>query len=325
METAKYETIGDKDVVGLFFQNYNDAVSRSWVPRLASTFTSNSAVEKYGGVGNAPALREWVGERLAKALREYTMTVENKPFEATLAVMRADLRRDKTAQLLPKIMGLAQRAAEHDEKLLSQFIDLGEASTTVGLAYDGQFFFDTDHVVGASGTINNDISVDISALPVGDTTGAHGSTTAPSVGEAALCIQQAIQQLFTFLDDAGEPTNQGLSSVTVMVPAPLMAPYEAALTSPLMAQGMSNPIFGSAIKKSLVVNPRLTWTTKIAVFRDDSAQKPLIVQSEEGPVMETIGEGSEHTFKTGEHLYGIRKSGNVAFWDFTKACLVTMT
>lgn len=321
---AQYEYIGDKEVIGLFFQAYEGALENSWVPQISTTFTSTTAVERYAGIGNAPALREWVGGRLAKSLAEYTKTVTNKDYEATLSVLRKDLLRDKTGQLRIKIANLAERAAEHDEKLLSALIDTADDGD-IETAYDGQFFFDTDHSVGSSGTINNDITVDISALPTGDTTGSHGSTTQPSVGEAALSIQQGIQAMYGFKDDQGEPINHSMRDVIVMVPAPLMAPFEAALTSQNFAQGMTNPIFGSPIRKTLVVNPRLTWTTAFAIFRVDSAVKPLLVQTEETPVMEVIGEGSEYAFDNAAHKYGVRKSGNVAYWDFCKACLVTMT
>jgi len=40
MGTAKFDYIGDKEVIGLFFQNYEAAINRSWVPRLAATFTT---------------------------------------------------------------------------------------------------------------------------------------------------------------------------------------------------------------------------------------------------------------------------------------------
>lgn len=318
-QAAQYDYIGDKEVIGLFFQAYEAALDRSWVPLVSSTFNSTAAIERYAGVGNAPALREWVGGRLAKGLNEQTMTVTNKDYEATLEVFRKDLQRDKTGQLQVKIGNLAQRAAEHDEKLLSTIIDTGMASTN-GTAYDGQLFFDTDHSVGSSGTLDNDISVDISALA----TTSHGSVTAPSPGEAALSISLGVQQLFTMKDDQGEPVNHNTKEVIVMVPPALMSAFEIALTAPGFTSGESNPIFGSSIKKRLVVNPRLTWTDEFAIFRTDSAQKPFLVQVEEPPVMEVIGEGTEHAFKNASHLFGVRKSGNVGYWDFTKAVLVTM-
>ncbi len=318
--TAQYQYIGDKEVIGLFFQRYEAAINRSWVPMLSTTFNSNTAIERYAGVGNAPALREWVGGRLAKSLSEQTMTLANKPYEATLNVYRSDLSRDKTGQLEVKIGNLAERAAEHDEKLLSTLIEAGTAGT-IATAYDGQFFFDTDHSVNQSGTLDNDISVDISALP----TTSHGSVTSPSPGEMALSILLGVQQLYTMKDDQGEPVNHNLQEVVIMVPTGLMAAAEIALTAPSFASGETNPIFSSSFRKKLVVNPRLTWTDEFMVARSDSAQKPFLVQVEEAPVMEVVGEGSEYAFDNDAHKYGVRKRGNVGYWDFTKAVLVTMT
>ena len=110
-----------------------------------------------------------------------------------------------------------------------------------------------------------------------------------------------------------------------MVPVGLMSAAEAALTVGELAGGFKNPLPGSMIRKTLVVNPRLTWTDEFAIFRTDSAQKPLLTQTEEGPMMEVIGEGSEHAFMNNSHYYGVKKAGAVAYWDFCKACLVTMT
>ena len=321
MATAKkFEYVTDNYVTSLFFQAMGEVGDKSWVPSIATTFTSNSASERYSGVGNPPALVEWIGERKIKDLTEYKVDVANNDYEATLKVFLKDLRRDKTGQLEMKIRGLAERAVEHDEKILSALILAGEASN----CYSGHPFFDTDHAVGSSGTMDNDIRVDISALATGDTTGSHGSETAPSVGEAALSIQAGVTALFGFKDDQGEPINQNMSEVTVMVPTALMAPFEAALNTQLMAQGMTNPIWGSSIRKKLVVNPRLTWTERFAVFRTDSAVKPFITQVEEPPVFEVVGAGSEYEFLNNGRLYGVKKSGNVAFWDFTRACLVEM-
>jgi phage major head subunit gpT-like protein len=316
---AKYEYISDKEVIGLFFQAYEGALENSWVPLVSSSFTSNTAVERYAGIGNAPALREWVGGRLAKSLAEYSKTVTNKDYEATLVALRKDLKRDKTGQLQIKIADLAQRAAEHDEKLLSALIDTADDGD-IETAYDGQYFFDTDHSVGSSGTIDNDITVDISALPAAQ----HGSITAPSPEEFALSFAQGVQQMRGFKDDQGEPINHGMNEVLVMVPVGMETAARAGLFQTTFAGGASNPIAGWDLKRKLIVNPRLTWTDEFAIFRIDSMVKPLIVQVEEAPVMEVVGEGSEYAFDNAAHKYGVRKSGAVSTWDFCKGCLVTL-
>jgi phage major head subunit gpT-like protein len=321
---AQYPTISDRAVVSLIVQSLDGAAANSWVPEVANQFSSNQATETYAGVGVAPAMREWLGEKQIKRLKDYSLTITNKDWESTLGVYLKDLNRDKTGQLMMKINELSQRGVEHDAKLLSALINTGDDGDD-SLAYDGQFFFDTDHVVNNSGTINNDISVDISALPIGDTTGAHGTTTAPSAGEMALSILTAIQSLYGFKDDQGEPTNQNAKSFVIMVPTTFWAATQSGVSLSNLTQGFNNPLANFGMSLKVVQNPRLSWTTAFAVFVADQSRKPLIAQVEDGPRVEVLGEGSDHAFKNKEHLYSVIKSGNVGYGAFDKAVLVTLT
>ena len=320
----QFPTLSDRAVTGILFNELEDAASRSWTSQIANQLTSDQNQETYAGAGVVPAMREWAGGKLVKNVRELSHTITNKDFESTIELTRKDLRRDKTAQLIMKAQELAQRAVEHEAKLLSTLINTANAATE-GLAYDGQFFFDTDHSVGNSGTIDNDISIDISALPTGDTTGTHGTVTAPSVGEMALGIQQAIQQIYGFVDDEGEPTNTGAQSFAVMVPTSLWAAASTAVRVNNLAQGFDNPLVGSGLNVTVIANPRLTWTDSYAVFVTDGGIKPFISQIESGPMIEILGEGSDYSFFNKAHLFSVIKSGNVGFHQFTKACYVTMT
>jgi phage major head subunit gpT-like protein len=71
--------------------------------------------------------------------------------------------------------------------------------------------------------------------------------------------------------------------------------------------------------------PRLnTWTDKFAVFRTDSAIKPLIRQEETGVEMKAIAEGSELEFTKRQHWYGVETWRNVAYGLWQHAMRVTM-
>ena len=143
-------------------------------------FHIRPGLEEYAWLGQVPAMRQWIGGRDAKGLPEYNFTIRNVHYEATLDFLVRDLRRDKTGQCLTRIRELATRANAHWASLLSTLI-LNGASTD---CYDGEYFFDTDHSEGSSGNQSNDISVDISELPV--PSDSQGSTTAPSVPEMQL-------------------------------------------------------------------------------------------------------------------------------------------
>lgn len=321
-QTAQYPNISDKGVVGIILQEIESAIASSWISSIANEYTSDQLTESYRGLGNAPQLREWIGEKQIKQLNEFGFTISNKDYEATLRIFRKDLRREKISQLQAKASELALAAVDKKEELLLALIDTGDDGD-LGLAYDGQFFFDTDHAVGESGTLNNDITVDISALPTGDS-GTHGVVTAPSPAEMALAIQQGVQQLYTMKDDRGRPKNQRAKSFLVLVPTTLWAAAQNATTLTQFAN-FQNPLKGDGMQYRVVQDPRLSWTDEFAVFIADSPTKPFAIQQEEGPSLESLGEGSDYAFFNAAHLFSALWSGGVQYQRFDASVLVTMT
>jgi phage major head subunit gpT-like protein len=329
-QAAQFDYIGVKGVMAFYFQALELYSGQSWINRLANRFISNQASETYASIGTVPQMREWIGGKQPKGFTEQSLIITNKDFESTIRIKNKDRRRDKTGLIQARMGELAQRTISHDASLLSTLIQNG-AGTTVATCYDGKALFADDHSVGSSGTIDNNISVDISALPTGDTTGSHGSTTAPSIGEMALSIMQAITTLYGFKDDQGEPINEFAREFVVMVPASLAGVAQAAVSVVNFAQGMTNPLLsivapsGDNIRISVAVNVRLTWTDKFAVFRADAPFKPFIIQLEVEPIMKALAEGSDNEFNNNEVLFSVEKSGNVGLGRFDEAVLVTMT
>lgn len=319
-QPAQYATLASPAVIGIILEAL-DMPMDSWVPLVANEYNSTQATETYAGAGAVSPMREWIGEKQFKSVNLGSLTVSNKDWESTLRLFRKDLNRDKTGQLRQKAAELAIRGMQHNEKLLSALIDTGD-DADIGTAFDGQYFFDTDHSFGSSGTINNDIAVDISALPCGE----HGSTTAPSAGEMSLSILAAVQAIYGFKDDQGEPKNQSAKRFSVMVPTSLWTAAVAATGLNLLAGNEQNLIVANKqFSIDVIHNPRLTWTAAFAVFRTDGPTKACLVQTEEAPRIEYLAEGSDYAFHNAAHLYSVIKSGNVSYQDFTQACLVTMT
>src|SRR5439155_26364685 len=100
--------------------------------------------ETYGWLGQVPMMRLWQGGRTEETVNKYTQTIRNFPYEATLAFSVRDLANDKTGLLRSRVSDLAVRTATHWNSLLGTFITNGGGSTS-GLAYDGQYFYDSDH------------------------------------------------------------------------------------------------------------------------------------------------------------------------------------
>lgn len=314
--STNLSVLGSPAIIGRFYRTLETAAVPAWMNALALKIESTQETETYKWLGMSPAMREWVGGRSARGLRANGQDIVNKVFEATLGVSLDDMRRDKTGQIMARIDELAVRAALHPASLLSALILSGEDTA----CYDGQFFFDTDHSEGTSGTQSNDITFDISDNSTG------GTATAPSPQTVQRAILAAVSAMMGFKDDQGEPMNETASQFIAMAPPSYMGAITTALTSRQLGQNEDNPLVGGAAGFTVTpaINPRLTWTTKLAVFRADGRVKPFIHQEEVGVSVDAIAEGSELEFKERRHEYGVTRIGNVGFGYWQHACLVTI-
>lgn len=316
---ADQSLLSSRAIMGMYYQRLEQDTGAGWVNGVSNLFGSDQSSETYNWIGMPPAFREWIGGRNAKAFRGDGLTITNKHYEATIEFAKKDVRRDKTGQISARINDFADRANSHWASLLSTLI-LNGASTA---CYDGQFFFDTDHSEGDSGSQSNDITVDISAAP----TEVVGTITAPSAGEMQWSIMKGITQILSFVDDRGEPMNEGASSFLVMVPPSLYMPAVASvstITTAAMVQNV-NPNTFSGMRVDVVMNPRVsTWDDEFAVFRTDGAIKPLIRQEEQGVELKAKAEGSEYEFDNDAWQFGLDTWRNVGYGFWQGACLVTM-
>lgn len=301
-------------IIGRFYNRLESTQPPAWVPRMAMRIDSDQASETYKWLGMVPAMREWIGGPDAKGFTSNGITIENKLFEASVAVNIDDIRRDKTGQFLARIDELPGRAQQHRAQLLSDLIIAGEATA----CYDGQYFFDTDHSEDDSGTQDNDLVFDISD------NGTGGTATAPLASTIQGAVLKAVQAIMGFKDNKGQPMNEGAFEFDVMVPPTFMGETIKALTMPLVGGGDSNVLLSNSFRLTPVINPRLTWTTKLAVMRTDGATKPFIEQVEQEPMIDAIAEGSEREKLTREHLYTVTRIGNVGYGFWQHACLVTL-
>lgn len=311
--------LGSRAIIGKFYERIGAALSASWIPQIAMPITSDQEIETYKWLGQVPTMREWIGGRQAKGLRENGLSITNKTWEGTLRVSLDEIRRDKTGQVNIRINEQADRAVTHEQSLLSTLILNGATS----VCYDGQYFFDTDHTEGDNTTSqSNSITFDLSD-EVGSGSGTAANPTPITMQRA---IMKAVATMLGFKDDQNEPFNELAKDFLVMVPPSLMAPTLSALSLPTLDAGASNIIVASKdFKIQPAVNTRLSsWTDKFAVFRTDGAAKPLITQEEEALSVSAVAEGSEHEFKNNEHLYGVKRIGNVGYGLWQQACLVTM-
>ncbi len=80
-----------------------------------------------------------------------------------------------------------------------------------------------------------------------------------------------------------------------------------------------------AFEVVVLPNPRLTWTTKFAMFRTDGDVKPFIAQEEEGVTTKVLGPGSDEEFWNDRHVYGLKAIRNVGYGYWQHAVLTTFS
>ena len=211
-------------IIGRFYRRLEEFANAAWWTKLAMRFASNQESETYRWLGMVPQVREWVGGRQVRPVRSAGVTIVNKTWESTIRVDADEQRRDKTGQVMVRINELARRVATHPNKLLTTLMLNGPSS----VCYDGQYFFDTDHEEGDSGSQSNSVTYD-AVTP-----------TAPTDGEMFDAIVKGVGQVLSFKDDQGEPMNEAARSFLVMVPMPFWSATMVALAD--RADNTPNPL-----------------------------------------------------------------------------------
>lgn len=301
--------------MGMYSLALEQPPSIGWIAQVSNgtPYPSDQETEEYAWLGQVPSMREWIGARLAKGLTDESYKIRNKEFESTIEFLVKELRRDKTGQIEVRVGEHVNRADSHWAQLLTTLLVSGESQ----VCYDGQYFFDTDHTEGDSGSQSNDLTY------------AAATGTTPTAAEMAAAIFQAITAILGFKDDTGEPMNDTAKQFVVMVPTALMQVTASALSDTIIVDGSTSRtntlVTNGKFSISFEVNPRLTDATKFYVFRTDCQVPPMIRQEEVPVEVSAIAEGTELEFTHKKHQYGLYASRacGYGFWQF--ACLVTFT
>ncbi len=110
---------------------------------LATIVNSNSKSNTYGWLGKFPQLKEWVGSRSLSSIKESSYILENKKFESTLSIDRADIEDDNIGMYPALSKSMADEVVSFFNRNIAQLLDDGSNM----ICYDGQNFFDKEHPV----------------------------------------------------------------------------------------------------------------------------------------------------------------------------------
>jgi phage major head subunit gpT-like protein len=316
-----YSSFDSRDLVADFDLAMSQASNEAlWAARISTEIASNREVEEMAWLGQVPVMRRWIGGRKETTLNKYSLTVRNYPYEATLPISIDDLRRDKVGVIRKRISDLGTRTVTHWNTLVGNWVTNGEAGTNA-LAYDGQFFFDTDH--NESGTSQSN---DLTATEVPS---ANVSTTSTlTTTEAAGIITETIAYMMSLTDDQGEPINQSPTEVLILTTK--VGHYNGIKT----ALGVNNLGTGSGNNNPLLAWSNYTINVQYVPTRITAADKLYFFFGGNGmggsPLIRTVEQDvavriKDETFENRRQLFGVDAIRGLAYGAWQRAALVTLS
>ena len=284
------------------------------------------SAERLDFLGTIGAMREWVGQRQAAQPIEYSYSLKNKKWENTVQLPLDWIKNDKTGNVQMAFAQLGNRLGQWKTKLIADLVQNGAAGGAY-VGFDGLAFFSASHAYGVnqSVAVNNIVSYATS-----------GGPTLITPYEAAKGIAKAWQAMLAFLDDRGEPINEDVTGLTIVVPlavgSQMGASFQQAISQDKLDTGsgtLDNPVNGlrSALANGvkLILTPRLTGNN-VAVFNSSDNAVPFIFQENLGERLVTaLGAGSDFEHKNDAWEYGMKAVGNAGYGRFTDAVQIQFT
>lgn len=314
--------ITDRAVLGMFVERLQQSTGLSWVDSIATPIiNSDQDSEDYGWLGQVPQMSEKRGDKKFSQLRETGWNVKNVEYQGGIAIPKKHVLYDKTGQVRIRVNDLVDRSLAHWVSLIAPLIINGESS----VCYDGQFYFDTDHSEGDSGSQSNDITYNVT------------TPTAPTATEMIDAILSGVQSMLAFKDDRGEYVNENMNEFLILCGTPLMGPGLRALSQSNVGGGDTNILIEQdSFRLRVQASPRFaSWTDRFAIFSTQGDQKPVIRQQRapnqegagydmDGMALQMLWTDSEHYKKNDECLVSVETERAAAYGDWKKTCLVTL-
>lgn len=278
---------------------YRNELDNSIAERLATVVGTTMPSQKYGWLGTVPPMREFIDERRPSGLAPYTVTIEDKVFESTLAVDRRAIEDDQLDMIRLRIRDLAMRVSLHRHQMVVEALAAGFSAT----GYDGVSIFNSAHPTVASSTYSN------------RTTSALGAGS----------LSDGINAMMQVPDDQGTPLGIVPDTLVVgpklqwtameLVESPVVV-YKASATDTASPTPYKNALQG---RMQVVVSPFLTGSTDDYWFLLDTKRpiKGVILQQRSDVPVEFAAldnsNSSESAFLRDRYLYGVRGRYNVGY------------
>ena len=277
-------------------------------PKFSTVIPSKGVNEQYGFLGAVPGIREWLGDRIFKSLGAAQFTIANKEWESSLAILKNDIDDDRLGMYGPVLQNMAVEAAFHPDELLFDLIQAGGATA----CFDGQYFFDTDHSWGSSGTQSNALTATVA------------STSAPTEAEFRTAYHAARAAMLGFKRDNGKlfhrPTVEPLTDLVLLIPSAMEEVAHKALMKTLVSAGETNIILD---RPQIITVPYFTSGIKFWLVRTGQPLQPFVFQARR-PLARQMKGMDDREFKDVKFMTDARYNmGYLAWWNAVQTTLST--
>lgn len=107
------------------------------VSSIANEVTANNGSRIYGWLGSIPGVKEWLGTKTYKQLKEYNYVVRNSEWYNALTMRKKELRRNGLVDVPMMLDGMTKEHSDHKLEMILGALTAGTANT----AYDNVAFF----------------------------------------------------------------------------------------------------------------------------------------------------------------------------------------
>lgn len=283
------------------------AAANPFYPQLCTRVPSENESEDYDWLGQLPGMREWLGDRKFKELSSYDFNIKNKDWEQSIALPKKKIDDNKSGYFDSIAVQMANEASYHPDELLASLISAAEST----VCFDGQFFFDTDHSMGDSGTQSNLLTYSAAAVA------RINSHTAPDADSFRYVVEKALDAFWGFKGDNGKalhrPTIQPISDLMVVVPPKWYSAAVEAYASRLKVDSSGV----ASVDNWNIVAPRVVaiqgMPDAIDVYRTGQEVKPYVFQDRERLKFQTKGE-NDIEYKDIKFMASARYNMGVFAW-----------
>lgn len=278
---------------------YRAKIDDAPTERLATVINTTQPVQRYGWLGAAPSMREFIDERQPPGLSAFTVSIADRTFESTIAVERRAIEDDQLDLIRLRIRDLAERVAAHRHQMIVEALVAGQEE----LCYDGTPMFGSGHPTGA-GTTSNVVSSDLNSA----------------------ALREGTARMMSFADDAGLPLGI-VPDMLLVGPQNMWTALELveSSTAPGAAGDGSKNVFQGRLK--VVVSPFLRDENANSWFLLDTSRPiraAILQQRSDVPVEFSALEatnGSERAFFQDRFHYGVRARYNVGYGLWSTALM----